>query len=229
MYHLIIISEDSGRLQFCKDSLAAQQYLVSALGWRDLEGQIELLRKSDLVIADLSGGEALSLFSQLQREIKLYELEICLLLLLAPNLLSQLADSDAYDDFLIREGEPALLRKELAARVRLLLKKQGKGPHQRLIRVKELVLDPDKYEVRKAGQAIALTFKEYELLKYLITHPERVFSRESLLSAVWGYDYYGGTRTVDVHIRRIRSKLADEQENYIKTIWGVGYRFAGGQ
>lgn len=81
------------------------------------------------------------------------------------------------------------------------------------------------YQVTIAGQPISFAYMEYELLKFLMTHPGRVFSREALLSAVWGYDYYGGARTVDVHVRRVRAKLGQEHAARITTIRSVGYRF----
>ena len=75
------------------------------------------------------------------------------------------------------------------------------------------------------GRRIALRFKEYELLRLLATSPGRVFTRDALLRKIWGYDYFGGTRTVDVHIRRLRSKIEDAEHSFIETIWAVGYRF----
>ena len=75
------------------------------------------------------------------------------------------------------------------------------------------------------GRRIALRFKEYQLLRLLAANPGRVYSREALLSQIWGFDYFGGTRTVDVHIRRLRSKIEDADHSFIETIWNVGYRF----
>ncbi len=94
-----------------------------------------------------------------------------------------------------------------------------------LVRVGSLEVDLATYQVSIAGEPASFTYMEYELLKFLVTHPNRVFSRESLLTAVWGYDYYGGARTVDVHIRRIRAKLGQEHAARIKTVRSVGYRF----
>ena len=88
-----------------------------------------------------------------------------------------------------------------------------------------LIIDQESYEVTLDGEKVDLTFKEYELLRYLAAKPGRVFSRESLLHSVWEYDYYGGTRTVDVHVRRLRSKINDIRYNFIETVWNVGYRF----
>lgn len=94
-----------------------------------------------------------------------------------------------------------------------------------VVRVGSLEVDLATYQVSIAGKPIGFAYMEYELLKFLVTHPSRVFSRESLLTAVWGYDYYGGSRTVDVHIRRIRAKLGQEHAARIKTVRSVGYRF----
>jgi DNA-binding response OmpR family regulator len=94
------------------------------------------------------------------------------------------------------------------------------------IRTGEVVIDENSYTARIKGRALDLTFKEFELLKYLAQHPGRVFTRSQLLQEIWGYDYFGGTRTVDVHIRRLRSKLGPEFEAIIGTVRNVGYRFA---
>lgn len=93
------------------------------------------------------------------------------------------------------------------------------------VRAGSLELNLATYQVSIAGEPLSFAYMEYELLKFLMTHPNRVFSRESLLSAVWGYDYYGGARTVDVHIRRIRAKVGQEYAARIKTVRSVGYRF----
>ncbi|RJP27776.1 MAG: DNA-binding response regulator [Actinobacteria bacterium] len=91
--------------------------------------------------------------------------------------------------------------------------------------VGELEVDEERYEVRVGGAPVELTFKEFELLRFLMSRPGKVFTREILLEQVWGYDYFGGARTVDVHIRRIRSKIEREGHTYIRTIRGVGYIF----
>ena len=88
-----------------------------------------------------------------------------------------------------------------------------------------LTIDEGTYTVRLRGKALDLTYKEFELLKYLAQHPGRVFTRAQLLQEVWGYDYFGGTRTVDVHVRRLRAKLGTEHETLIGTVRNVGYRF----
>jgi DNA-binding response OmpR family regulator len=111
---------------------------------------------------------------------------------------------------------------EVDARLRILLDaKQTTAPD--VNQATGLVINLDSYTAKMAGQTLDLTFKEFELLRHLNENPGRVFTREQLLSEVWGYDYFGGTRTVDVHIRRLRSKLG-EHESLIGTVRNVGYR-----
>jgi DNA-binding response OmpR family regulator len=94
-----------------------------------------------------------------------------------------------------------------------------------IIRAGELAIDPDTYAAKLKGRPLDLTYKEFELLKFLAQHPGRVFTRDQLLREVWGYDYFGGTRTVDVHVRRLRAKLGSEYESMIGTVRQVGYKF----
>mgnify|MGYP001492629979 CR=1 FL=1 len=120
----------------------------------------------------------------------------------------------------IREEELILRVKNLCS------KKDGNNLSTEVNTNKEgLFVDEDRYEIRLDGEIIDLTFREFELLKHLIQNPERVFDREQLLNLVWGFDYIGGPRTVDVHVRRIRSKIEAKGRNYIKTIRNVGYKF----
>jgi len=94
-----------------------------------------------------------------------------------------------------------------------------------VIRSGDVVVDEASYTARLDGRTLDLTFKEFELLKFLVQHPGRVFTRQQLLQEVWGYDYFGGTRTVDVHVRRLRAKLGPERETLVGTVRNVGYRF----
>jgi DNA-binding response OmpR family regulator len=94
-----------------------------------------------------------------------------------------------------------------------------------VIRSGEVTVDEASYTAKIGGRHLDLTFKEFELLKYLVQHPGRVFTRDQLLQEVWGYDYFGGTRTVDVHVRRLRAKLGPDNETLIGTVRNVGYRF----
>jgi two-component system, OmpR family, alkaline phosphatase synthesis response regulator PhoP len=128
---------------------------------------------------------------------------------------------DLFDDFCLTPFHP----RELEARLRHLFWKTGRGSRPDLVEYGSLVLNLETYQAAIDGIPLDLTYMEYELLKFLASHPGRVFTRETLLSRVWGYDYYGGARTVDVHIRRLRAKLGEEHANLIQTVRSVGYRF----
>jgi DNA-binding response OmpR family regulator len=130
------------------------------------------------------------------------------------------------DDMILAVAGPA----EIDGRLRLALGRAGAlpaapGPADEVIRGGDLVIDEGTYQARVKGRPLDLTFKEFELLKYLAQHPGRVFTRAQLLQEVWGYDYYGGTRTVDVHVRRLRAKLGPEHEALVGTVRNVGYKF----
>jgi DNA-binding response OmpR family regulator len=127
------------------------------------------------------------------------------------------------DDVVLDTAGPA----EVEARVRLALGRAAAQhtPVSEEIRSGDLSIDEGTYQARVGGRPLDLTFKEFELLKYLAQHPGRVFTRAQLLQEVWGYDYFGGTRTVDVHVRRLRAKLGAEHELLIGTVRNVGYRF----
>ncbi len=122
-----------------------------------------------------------------------------------------------FEDFVLHNAGPA----EVEARLRLIT-----SPAERdaIISAGVVTIDEASYTAQVNGQPLDLTYTEFELLKYLLQHPGRVFSREQLLADVWGYDYFGGTRTVDVHVRRLRAKLGPENEGIIGTVRNVGYR-----
>jgi DNA-binding response OmpR family regulator len=120
---------------------------------------------------------------------------------------------------------PSAPETEIRVRLSMLRHRAGTG-NGTTVRLGPLTLDTDTYQVRVAGRGLDLTYKEFELLRYLASWPGRVFTRPALLREVWGYDFYGGTRTVDVHVRRLRSKLGPEHESLIETVRGVGYRAA---
>ncbi|MFD3513615.1 winged-helix domain-containing protein [Streptomyces sp. NPDC058657] len=127
------------------------------------------------------------------------------------------------DDVLLDTAGPA----EVEARLRLATGRQNLAADDipTEIRNGDLSVDEATYSAKLKGRVLDLTFKEFELLKYLAQHPGRVFTRAQLLQEVWGYDYFGGTRTVDVHVRRLRAKLGVENESLIGTVRNVGYRF----
>ena len=128
---------------------------------------------------------------------------------------------DLFDDFALTPFQP----QELEARVKHLFWRTGRGTRPELVEYGPLVLNLETYQAALTGRPLDLTYMEYELLKFLATHPGKVFTRETLLSRVWGYEYYGGARTVDVHVRRLRAKLGEEHASLISTVRSVGYRF----
>jgi DNA-binding response OmpR family regulator len=138
--------------------------------------------------------------------------------------LAALSPEWGVDDVLLDTAGPA----EVDARLRLAIGKvavDAPAVDPGVVRAGELTIDEGTYTCRLKGKPLDLTFKEFELLKYLAQHPGRVFTRAQLLQEVWGYDYYGGTRTVDVHVRRLRAKLGPEHEALIGTVRHVGYKF----
>jgi DNA-binding response OmpR family regulator len=125
------------------------------------------------------------------------------------------------DELIVRPYEPAELRARIARARRLM----NGIELDDVVRVDTLEINLATYVVTIDGRPVDFTYMEYELLKFLATHPNRAFSREALLSRVWGYDYYGGARTVDVHVRRVRAKLGSEHAERLKTVRSVGYRW----
>ena len=128
---------------------------------------------------------------------------------------------DLFDEFCVTPWRG----QELEARLAHLFWRTGRGTRPDLVEYGPLILNLETYQASLSGRPLDLTYMEYELLKFLATHPGKVFTREALLSQVWGYEYYGGARTVDVHVRRLRAKLGEEHAGLIGTVRSVGYRF----
>jgi len=127
-----------------------------------------------------------------------------------------------YDDIIFTDR----LEKELFLRINIILRRHRSATLGSILKVDNLILNLENYEVSVQGEIIEMTFKEYELLKYLIQNEGKVISRNVLLSKIWGYDFYGGSRTVDVHMRRLRSKLPPPYYQMLKTVRQVGYIFS---
>jgi len=157
------------------------------------------------------------------RHLRLREVPMTpLLLAIGPGQVGDLLlRDDLYDDFCVLPAKPD----ELVARLQHLFWRAGKSMRPDIIEYGPLVLNLETYQAAVAGRVLDLTYMEYELLRFLAGHPAKVFTRETLLSRVWGYEYYGGARTVDVHIRRLRAKLGEEHAHLIQTVRSVGYRF----
>jgi DNA-binding response OmpR family regulator len=147
-------------------------------------------------------------------------INVPLVLVLTEGGLTAVSADWGVDDMVLESAGPA----ELDARIRLAIGRQDQQKTGSKIQASGVVIDEASYSAKVHGRPLDLTFKEFELLRFLATHPSRGFTREQLLSEVWGYDYFGGTRTVDVHVRRLRAKLGD-LESLIGTVRNVGYRF----
>ncbi len=176
---------------------------------------------ADVVIVDAR--RELAMAKSLCRVICTTGISIPLLVVVTEGGLAGITSDWGIDDVLLDTAGPA----EVEARLRLAVGRtveaavEEGGP----ITAGALVIDEATYSVRLRGRVLDLTYKEFELLKYLAQHPGRVFTRSQLLQEVWGYDYFGGTRTVDVHVRRLRAKLGTDYEVLIGTVRNVGYRF----
>lgn len=144
--------------------------------------------------------------------------------LMDPDRLSSFDPGLSLDDFLMTTASP----EELSLRVRQALWRRTGVDTRNVLRSGDLEIDLAGYTVHLTGRPVELTYKEYELLRFLAANAGRVFTREELLNKVWGYDFYGGARTVDVHIRRLRAKIEDRHHTFIETVRNVGYRFRAG-
>ncbi|MGA2530315.1 MAG: response regulator transcription factor [Acidimicrobiales bacterium] len=145
-----------------------------------------------------------------------------LLLVVSQEVLAELElREDLFDDFVVSSATA----EEVEARLTHLFWRTGRGKNLDLIVYGPLALNLETYQAAIQGRPLDLTYMEYELLRFLAAHPGRVFTRETLLSRVWGYEYFGGARTVDVHVRRLRAKLGEEHAHLIETVRSVGYRF----
>jgi len=185
----------------------------------ELAGEIAANRP-DLVLVEMGGelpaGEARELIEGLKAGMRLP-----VIALLPQDRLGSLNGNIDIDDFITSPYDA----RELAFRAGRVLSRARNIDGGELIKCDGLSIDLARCEVTLEGRVIELTFKEYELLKFLAGHRGRVFNREALLNKVWGYDYYGGDRTVDVHVRRLRSKIEDAEHTFIETVRNIGYRF----
>jgi len=147
--------------------------------------------------------------------------QIPIIALLPREKLNGFGFSTGIDDFVVKPWEAT----EVMARIKRILRQRESIDSEDIIRCGDLVIDSAKCEVLLDGRAIILTFKEYQLLKFLASNKGKVSTRDVLLDKVWGWDYYGGDRTVDVHIRRLRSKIEDPTHTFIETVRNIGYKF----
>jgi DNA-binding response OmpR family regulator len=173
---------------------------------------------SDVVVVDARGD--LVQAKALCRILTTTGISAALMVVVTEAAMPALNSEWGFDDVVLVTAGPG----EVDARIRLLTTRTPSDAGEQMITASGVTIDEVSYQAKVNGKSLDLTFKEFELLRFLAGHPQRVFTREQLLSEVWGYDYFGGTRTVDVHVRRLRAKLGD-MESLITTVRNVGYRF----
>lgn len=214
--HLLVLSDRPGGGRTLLPSLEYLDHTVQDAGLE--EGLLTGLGACDLVLVD--GTADLRRAAAACRSLSLNELGRPVCLVMGEGGLAALKPSWGFDDWLLPGASPV----ELETRLRLIVDRAVLAHGQRSASVGDLVVDEDSYQVRLRGRPLDLTFREFELIKALASAPNRVFTRDLLLQEVWGYDYFGGSRTVDVHVRRLRAKLGPEYESMIATVRGVGYK-----
>ncbi|MFQ5554289.1 MAG: winged-helix domain-containing protein [Acidimicrobiia bacterium] len=166
------------------------------------------------VVEDL--GRCLTIAGKLSNE-----LDLPVLLVIDRTMTLDVAEETGFGDFVLSPVD----RTELRVRLGRMLSEPVAIASEETLRYRDLELNTATYQATVGGAPCDLTYMEYELLRFLVEYPGRVWSREQLLSKVWGYDYFGGSRTVDVHVRRLRAKLGEERSSWITTVRSVGYRF----
>ena len=179
-----------------------------------------LLQSADAVLMRMDEGEEGTTSRQLLQEIK-GEKAVPVVALVPRDSLGAVEYLQGLDDFVVEPWDAL----EVVSRIKRALTARNCISGEGVIQCGDLIIDQVRCEVSLSGRLVELTFREYELLRFLAGTPGKVYSRDALLNQVWGYDYFGGDRTVDVHIRRLRSKIEDTSHTFIETIRNIGYRF----
>ncbi len=220
MEAILLIGQDQAELRRLKSHLLKRGFQVKVQAPDQLERLEEGQGRFLAGIVDAAGAERLADLVQRVRESRPCK-ELPLIALVKEGHLKELGSVRGLEDFVTLPAAPDLVE----TRVRFLLNRLNHLAPGGGMRIGALELDVDRYEVSLEGEPLELTYKEFELLKFLSTHRGRVFSRDQLLNQVWGYNFIGGTRTVDVHVRRLRAKLGPKHASLIDTVRNVGYKF----
>ena len=218
MFRVLIVADGSEQVRDLSLGLAERGFLCSIASVDDDSLNRLSTLAADLVVVAIDGAALGSDMRSLPQRLK-EKTRLPVVTLLSNDSLDVLEYAADVDDFVMEPWNA----NEVTARVRRILQRKMAEENKDLIKCGDVAIDLARCEVVYRGRLVELTFKEYELLKFLVTNKGRVFSRESLLNSVWGYDYFGGDRTVDVHIRRLRSKL--DESDCIETVRNIGYRF----
>lgn len=223
MYRVLFVTDDWPNKKALRGALFERGFSATPAESKDVFKDDFVPAKADVLVVDLErcATESSKLCHALRRD-RIFK-DLPLVLLVTEEQLGRLDFGWGIEDYLTLP----VSGKRLAERLNFLMWKLHRVSPANGFSHGGLVIDFERYEVHVKGEPTDLTYKEFELLKFLVTHPGKVFTREVLLDKVWGYDYYGGTRTVDVHIRRLRSKIEVGGAAYIETIRNVGYKFLG--
>ncbi|MDD4924418.1 MAG: response regulator transcription factor [Dehalococcoidales bacterium] len=220
MFNILFISRKKGEPASFETDLPQYGFSLSSISYDDIEMDELPPHTPDMVIIEVSGSlptsKSLNLITRLKKKTALPVLAIA-----DKNKMDIMITLNKIDDFVVFPYD----KDELILRIKRLLQKVKNIDSSDILKCDGLTIDIVKYEVTLENRVIELTFKEYELLLYLASNKGRVFTREALLNKVWGFDYFGGDRTVDVHIRRLRSKIEDSDHTFIETVRNIGYRF----
>ncbi len=221
MKRLLVASDDTHTRAWVGHAVADLDVVVLESVVGELQTNL-VAGPADLVVLD--GGRSAEVLVQVVEQAAAGGIDLKLLVLIEPEGLAGLRlPVRLPSDFLVRGAASD----ELAVRVRSLLWPGEEATQQELIRIDDLTLNLATYQAYLGGEPIDFTYLEYALFAFLVTHPSRTYSREVLLRRVWGSDYYGGSRTVDVHVRRVRSKIGAELSRRLETVRNVGYLWNG--
>jgi len=221
MQHILILSQDEEYRNTLLSLLKDAGYTVYPSDTiKDTVDQF-YSKKLDLIIVDVESWkeEGIKTYRDLRDDLGTKDFSS--IIIIPMDMMEHVEFSLAFDDFIIKDGN----LNEVPLRIRQLLWRQSRLDTENIIKINDLILDLNSYEVAVKGKRVYLTYKEYELLKFLVLNRGRVFTRDVLLDKVWGYDNYAGTRTVDIHIQRLRTKLGGGSSSFIQTVRNVGYCF----
>jgi DNA-binding response OmpR family regulator len=221
MRRALLVSDDVHTTAWVRQALSKLDLSVAECASKDV---VTRLSESDVDLVVADGGRTPEPIAQRVENAVAEGIDLKLMLIVEPEALLNLRlPTRIKSDFFVRGGASD----ELLARVRALVWPGEEASTQELVRIGDLTVNLATYQAQLHGSPIDFTYLEYALFAFLVTHPGRTYSREVLLRRVWGTDYYGGSRTVDVHVRRIRSKIGGELSERLETVRNVGYLWRG--
>ncbi len=222
---ILVVDDEEHIVELIKFNLENSGYKVLTCGNGVDAVKLAKVQKPELILLDimLPGMDGYDVCKEIRRDVEIASTPIIMLTAKSEELDKILGLELGADDYITK---PFSVR-ELLARVKAVLRRRNASPIEKLYKFSDLAIDFEKHDVTRDGKKVELTLKEFELLEILIKNKGRVMTRDFLLDKIWGYEYIGETRTVDVHIRHLRQKLEKDDKNpqYIETIRGIGYRF----